>query len=366
MLVKLICDMYKSQEERFAFLAEWYDPNAALLRQYQFLFYPKDRSVEMFDMKNHRTFLRRTKYDDINLQDLFVGNRLNVFSRQLHLIEYGDQYTANKLGSRKEKKEALDFYAEHQSKSFFNNLVQFITSGPVVAMEILGDEAVTAWRRLLGPTDSSVARNEAPDSVRANFGTDGTKNAGHGSDSLASAARELEFFFPSTGRGPSNTAKYSDCTCCLIKPHAITEELTGKILNAISDAGFEISALQMFILDRANAEEFYEIYKGVVAEYTGMVAELCSGPCMALEIHGSEAPKTFREFCGPADPRLEERQVPHLLYLFTEDVPEYYKEEGDIVIENYGYFIRGASTTFSAVHRWVSAIHVPRGLYMFL
>ncbi|KAK1167760.1 nucleoside diphosphate kinase 7-like isoform X2 [Acipenser oxyrinchus oxyrinchus] len=339
-----------SQEERFAFLAEWYDPNAALLRQYQFLFYPKDRSVEMFDVKNHRTFLRRTKYDDIKLQDLFVGNRLNVFSRQLHLIEYGDQYTASKLGSRKEKtlamikpdatdkigtiiqliydagltvtkakmtalsrKEAMDFYAEHQSKSFFNNLVQFVTSGPVVAMEILGDEAVTAWRRLLGPTDSSVARNEAPDSVRANFGTDGTKNAGHGSDSLTSAARELEFFFPSTGRGPSNTAKYSDCTCCLIKPHAITEELTGKILNAISDAGFEISALQMFSMDRANAEEFYEIYKGVVAEYTGMVAELCSGPCMALEIHGSEAPKTFREFCGPADPEIARHLRPHTL-----------------------------------------------------
>ncbi|XP_041114962.1 nucleoside diphosphate kinase 7-like isoform X1 [Polyodon spathula] len=339
-----------SQDERFAFLAEWYDPNAALLRQYQFLFYPKDRSVEMFDMKNHCTFLRRTKYDDIKLQNLFVGNRLNVFSRQLHLIDYGDQYTASKLGSSKEKtlaiikpdatdkmgtiiqliydagltvtkakmtalsrKETMDFYAEHQSKSFFNNLVQFLSSGPVVAMEILGDEAVTAWRRLLGPTDSSVARNEAPDSVRANFGTDGTKNAGHGSDSLASAARELEFFFPSTGRGPSNTAKYTDCTCCLIKPHAIAEGLTGKIFNAISDAGFKISALQMFNVDRANAEEFYEIYKGVVAEYTGMVAELCSGPCMALEIHGSEAPKTFREFCGPVDPEIARHLRPQTL-----------------------------------------------------
>ncbi|MGH0143768.1 UNVERIFIED_CONTAM: hypothetical protein FKN15_054613 [Acipenser sinensis] len=54
--------------------------------------------------------------------------------------------------------------------------------------------------------------------------------------------------------------------------------------------------------------------------------------------------------------RLEERQVPHLLYLFTEDVPMYYKEEGDIVIENYGYFIRGASTTFSAVHRFTEDV----------
>ena len=64
-----------------------------------------------------------------------------------------------------------------------------MTSGPVVAMELMGDEAVAGWRRLLGPTDAGVARSEAAGSVRAQYGTDGTRNAGHGSDSLASAAR---------------------------------------------------------------------------------------------------------------------------------------------------------------------------------
>ncbi|XP_066521683.1 nucleoside diphosphate kinase 7 isoform X2 [Hoplias malabaricus] len=338
-------------EERFAFLAEWYDPSAALLRRYQLLFYPKDGSVEMFDVKNQRTFLRRTKYDELHPEDLFVGNRVNVFSRQLNLIDYGDQYTANKLGSKKERtlamikpdavtkvgkiiqmiyevglivtkakmtkltgKQAADFYMEHQSKSFFNNLVQFVSSGPVIVMELMGDEAVSMWRKVLGPTDSSVARKDAPESLRAQFGTDGTKNAGHGSDSLASAARELEFFFPSTaGHGPSNTAKYSDCTCCIIKPHAISEALTGRILNSITEAGFDISALQMFSLDRANAEEFLEVYKGVVTEYTSMVAELCSGPCMALEIHHIDAPREFRAFCGPADPEIAKHLRPNTL-----------------------------------------------------
>lgn len=338
-------------EERFAFLAEWYDPSAALLRRYQLLFYPKDGSVEMFDVKNQRTFLRRTKYDELHQEDLFVGNRVNVFSRQLDLIGYGDQYTGNKLGSKKERtlamikpdavnkmgdilqmindanliltkakmtkltwKQAADFYTEHQTKSFFNNLLQFMTSGPVVAMELMGDEAVSVWRRILGPTDSGVARKEAPPSLRAQFGTDGTRNAGHGSDSLASAARELEFFFPSTaGHGPANTANCTDCSCCVIKPHAISEALTGKILHSISAAGFEISALQMFNMDRANAEEFLEVYKGVVTEYPNMVAELCSGPCMALEIRGTDAPKTFREFCGPADPEIARHLRPDSL-----------------------------------------------------
>lgn len=74
---------------------------------------------------------------------------------------------------------------------FYSNLVQFLSSGPVVAMELMGDEAVSVWRRLLGPADSAVARREAPQSVRAQFGTDGIKNVGHGSDSLAAAARVM-------------------------------------------------------------------------------------------------------------------------------------------------------------------------------
>uniref|UniRef100_A0A671R4F3 Nucleoside diphosphate kinase homolog 7 n=1 Tax=Sinocyclocheilus anshuiensis TaxID=1608454 RepID=A0A671R4F3_9TELE len=316
----LDCVLCYAQDERFAFLAEWYDPSAALLRRYQLLYYPKDGSVEMFDMKNQRTFLRRTKFDEIHPEDLFVGNRVNVFSRQLNLIGYGDQYTANKLGSKKERtlamikpdavtkvgdiiqmiydanlivtkakmtkltwKQAVDFYTEHQSKSFFNNLVQFVSSGPVIAMELMGDEAVYTWRKVLGPTDSGVAQKDAANSLRGQFGTDGTKNAGHGSDSLASAARELEFFFPSTtGHGPSNTAMYSDCTCSIIKPHAISEVLTGKILKSIIENGFEISALQMVCRPR-------EI------------------------IHATDSPRTFREFCGPADPEIARHLRPTTL-----------------------------------------------------
>ncbi|CAG5861918.1 unnamed protein product [Menidia menidia] len=338
-------------EDRFSFLAEWYDPAAALLRRYQLFYYPKDGSVEMFDVKNQRIFLRKTKYEDIHQEDLFVGNRVNVFSRQLHLIDYGDQYTANKLGSKKERtlalikpdmmtkigdvfeliyssnlivtkakmtkltwSQAADFYAEHQSKPFYNNLVQYLSSGPVVAMELMGDEAMSIWRKLLGPPDSTVAQREAPQSVRGQFGKDGIKNVGHGSDSLAAAAKELEFFFPSTiGHGPANTATFTDCTCCIIKPHAISDGLTGKILNSIYAAGFEISALQMFNMDRANAEEFYEVYKGVVAEYARMVTDLCSGPCVALEIRGTDTHKTFRDLCGPADPEIALHLRPNTL-----------------------------------------------------
>ncbi|XP_031243617.1 nucleoside diphosphate kinase 7 isoform X2 [Mastomys coucha] len=341
----------KNQSERFAFIAEWYDPNASLLRRYELLFYPVDRSVEMHDVKNRRTFLKRTKYEDLRLEDLFIGNKVSVFSRQLVLIDYGDQYTARQLGSRKEKtlalikpdavskageiieminksgftitklrmmtlsrKEATDFHVDHHSRPFYNELIQFITSGPVIAMEILRDDAISEWKRLLGPANSGLSRTDAPGSIRALFGTDGIRNAAHGPDTFASAAREMELFFPSSGGcGPANTAKFTNCTCCIIKPHAISEGMLGKILIAIRDACFGISAIQMFNLDRANVEEFYEVYKGVVSEYNDMVTELCSGPCVAVEIQQSNPTKTFREFCGPSDPEIARHLRPETL-----------------------------------------------------
>lgn len=76
---------------------------------------------------------------------------------------------------------------------FCSNLVQFASSGPMVAMELMGDEAVSTWRRLLGPADSAAARKEVPQSIRAQFGTDVVKNVGHGSESLSAAARVRRF-----------------------------------------------------------------------------------------------------------------------------------------------------------------------------
>lgn len=87
------------------------------------------------------------------------------------------------------------FYGEHKSKPFFPNLQQFITSDVVVGMELVAENAVDKWRQLIGPTNTQVAKSEAPESLRAYFGTDGTKNAVHGSDSSGSVKREVAFWF---------------------------------------------------------------------------------------------------------------------------------------------------------------------------
>ena len=94
------------------------------------------------------------------------------------------------------RERAGEFYAEHRGKPFFPNLVSFMSSGPIVAVCLAKTNAIADWRALMGPTNTLVAREEKPKSLRALYGTDGTKNATHGSDSLVSASRELKFFFP--------------------------------------------------------------------------------------------------------------------------------------------------------------------------
>lgn len=83
-------------------------------------------------------------------------------------------------------------YAEHVEKPFFGDLVEFITSGPVVAMEWTGESAVAVARNLMGTTNPIDA---APGTIRGDFGLIITNNIVHGSDSTESAARELGLFF---------------------------------------------------------------------------------------------------------------------------------------------------------------------------
>jgi nucleoside-diphosphate kinase len=84
-------------------------------------------------------------------------------------------------------------YAEHEGKPFFGELVEFITSGPLVAMVVEGHEAVTAARQVIGATNPLEA---APGSIRGDYALEIGQNMVHGADSDESAAREAEIFFP--------------------------------------------------------------------------------------------------------------------------------------------------------------------------
>jgi nucleoside-diphosphate kinase len=93
------------------------------------------------------------------------------------------------------KELAEQHYAEHAERPFFGELVEFITSGQIVAIVLEGENAVRAARQVIGATDPLDA---ATGSIRGDFAVEMGRNMVHGSDSPESAAREAELFFPSS------------------------------------------------------------------------------------------------------------------------------------------------------------------------
>ncbi|MFC6617786.1 nucleoside-diphosphate kinase [Deinococcus radiophilus] len=87
---------------------------------------------------------------------------------------------------------AENHYGEHSDKPFFGELVDFITSGPVVAIALEGENAIAGWRSMMGATNPA---NAAPGTIRGDFATSMGENVSHGSDSPESAERELALFF---------------------------------------------------------------------------------------------------------------------------------------------------------------------------
>jgi nucleoside-diphosphate kinase len=90
-------------------------------------------------------------------------------------------------------------------------------------MELVAENAIDKWRQVIGPTSTDNARAQAPNSIRALFGTDNTKNAVHGSDSVGSMKRETDFWFGGDAqtRPMKTTAVLNNCSLCIIKPHIV-------------------------------------------------------------------------------------------------------------------------------------------------
>ena len=117
----------------------------------------------------------------------------NYIGRILNIMEESDmRIVAMKMKSLT-KGEAEGFYAEHKDRPFFNSLVTFMTSGPVVLLVLEGTGAVERYRKLMGATDPKKA---APGTIRKLWADSLEANSVHGSDSTTSAAREVAYFFP--------------------------------------------------------------------------------------------------------------------------------------------------------------------------
>ena len=120
-----------------------------------------------------------------------AGNIGNILQR---ITDHGFKIRAMKL-MLMSRGVAEGFYAVHRERPFFGELVDFMTSGPCVVMALEKENAVLAWRDLMGPTDSTKAPKGT---IRGDFGTSVGENASHGSDSEENAQIELHYFFNAT------------------------------------------------------------------------------------------------------------------------------------------------------------------------
>ncbi|XP_060086493.1 nucleoside diphosphate kinase 6-like [Heteronotia binoei] len=94
------------------------------------------------------------------------------------------------------RQDSQQFYQEHRGRFFYQRLVEFMASGPMRAYILAHEEAIPFWRSLMGPTKVFRAQHTDPDSIRGTYGLTDTRNSVHGSDSAASARREMAAFFP--------------------------------------------------------------------------------------------------------------------------------------------------------------------------
>ncbi len=114
-----------------------------------------------------------------------VGEVINRFERQ------GLRLVSIKM-LRLNESEAMAFYAVHKDKPFFKELVNYMSSGPIVAMVLEGEGAIGRVREIMGATDPNEAK---AGTIRGDLGLNKTENTVHGSDSKESAALEISFFF---------------------------------------------------------------------------------------------------------------------------------------------------------------------------
>ena len=331
-------------EDRYVFLVEWFDTISSVINKLRLSFYLADNSVELFNLKTRKLFLKRTKMPEILLSDFYLGGVLTIFSRKLNIVDYADQFTRSKFEVENQKtfamikpdavckmgqiikkmekaglfisklkmkrfslSDAQEFYAEHEGKPFYEGLTKFISSGDVIGMELVGKDMIKKWRMFIGPTNCQVARAKSPDSIRALYGKEGVRNAVHGSDAVESAERELNIFFNKI----QNKTDFLEnkITCGIIKPHIFKEKKVGEMLEILIDKlnnnNMFITGAEIFQLEKSVGKEFLEVYKDVVPEYNGMVNELCNGKILVLAIQGENLVVSgLRKIVGPHDPQI--------------------------------------------------------------
>ncbi|XP_022821873.1 nucleoside diphosphate kinase 7-like isoform X2 [Spodoptera litura] len=337
--------------DKYTFLCEIFDEDADIIVELVLNFFPFDNSCQVINPKKGKSLLRRVQLPTLKREMLQIGNIVNVFSKLLLITDCTPltkrtlfskvestfamikPMSSNKHGTiitfimkkgfrivrMKNGKISKDFatklYKHMVGEGMLPIIIDYVTSGEVIGLELVGPNAIAEWRRCLGATDPADAE---PGTLRQIFGENILRNAAHGCISVNDAAEMLDLYFGYENGVPRIPfrATYENCTCCVIKPHVLLDGNVGAVLEQITATGkFHITAMAMFSVEIADAQEFYEIYKGVLPAFEGMCIHLAEGKCVVLEIQcidpNLNCVSEFRQLAGPRDPGLCRQLYPN-------------------------------------------------------
>ncbi|XP_074550568.1 thioredoxin domain-containing protein 6-like isoform X2 [Halichoeres trimaculatus] len=262
-------------------------------RELAFLF-PNFRTASVTEQDGEEEHVERTLA--LIRPDVARENREKILSK---ILESGLTVALQREVTLTEE-QVRQFYFQHVEEDFFPALLQNMTSGPVLAMALAGSGAVEHWKDLLGPSDVNKAREESPESLRAQFVVENDPISPlHGSANQEDAEREINFFFP------------KQQTLAMIKPDA-KEEHTEKIWEEIRANGFSVMQQKETLLSRETAEEFYKEHREKPF-FSQLVEFMCSGPCMLLILKKENAVEDWRTILGPTDPDQAKETSPNSL-----------------------------------------------------
>ena len=288
------------EAEKYSFVVEWYDRQADLNREYTLTYFVREgnlaNEISMFDPKGRRNFLKRAPYPSINLEDLIIGNTVTVHARQLKVKNYLDKATKNALSAKRgtvvvvTRPQAYNSVGQilmcaYSAGLTISRLRMVDEGGPRVAVEMVGNNVEENWARAsAGQFDSGVHFDIVQDQA----------------------------YFTDRQRFPT-TATFDNCSLCVVRPTAIRNGKAGHVINAVLQSGFEVSAMQMIHFNRAEAQELFEVYKGVLPYYSGIIDEMTVAPSIAMEVRAEGVCEKLRNLAGPHDVELAQHIRPSTL-----------------------------------------------------
>ena len=313
---------------RLSFIVEHYDTMAQIVKKYQLFYYLEDASIEMYDIKNHRIFLKRIVNPELKTSSLYIGSEISIYSRQYKIIAFADEFTKKSLENIRTSVFALILPSAYmligniidiiQKNGFIinklkmnklsnkeaSNLIkihnvnneqinpELLSSDFVVGMELVKSNAVSEIEKLFQSEINKLNKENTSLMIYSN--------------DLGVAQQEINYYF-----SIKHQPQLSNCSLLVIKPHIIESGNAGKLIDIVLNEGFEISSMTMIYLDKETAENFFDVYKGFLPEYSAIINHLISGPIIALELREEDVVHKLRALVGPHDPVIAKALRPH-------------------------------------------------------